>query len=83
MASPTDRRPMRVHSQAALAGAAQMALVYGLLAGCTLVSPSAPPKAVSTPLDPMLRTRTTAAEAAAAADAARRRSEAAVQQAMP
>jgi hypothetical protein len=57
-----------------------MALVSGLLAGCTLVSPSAPPKAVSTPLDPMLRTRTTAAEAAAAADAARRRSEAAVQQ---
>jgi len=83
MASPTDRRPMRVYSRVAFAAAAQLALICGLLAGCTLVSPSAPPKAVSTPLDPMLRTRTTAAEAAAAADAARRRSEAAVQQAMP
>lgn len=83
MASPTDRRPMHRHRQEALAGVAPIVLVCGLLAGCTLVSPSAPPKAVSTPLDPMLRTRTTAAEAAAAADAARQRSEAAVQQAMP
>lgn len=82
MASRSDHWLLRVPSRDALRRGAQVALACGLLTGCMLVSPSTPPRAVSTPLDPMLRTRNKAAEAAAAADAARRRSETAVQQAL-
>jgi hypothetical protein len=77
------RTPRQSRSQRAIGSIGWLSLLAVVLCGCLPVSTSPPPRAPSTPVDPLLQTRTRAAEAAAAADAARRRSEEAVKQAMP
>lgn len=84
MASSFDPRVLPVGPAGQHSRTALLILGSALLSGCTLISPGTPPpRAGSTPLDPLLRSRNAAAEAAAAADAATRRRQAAVQQAMP